>query len=140
DIPTQRWRCNASIIYNFPEFRAQTRCGGTRPPDGWRRLTTQNPDVGGRTDGKGPRVADGVGSRRVTMSLSLPEPLDQLADDERATLSRYMEEVRFAEGACIFRMGATGDGCFIIDEGHVRLEVEFPELDTESVLGYLDPG
>lgn len=74
------------------------------------------------------------------MSLSLPEPLDQLSDEERATLSRYMEEARFAEGECIFRMGATGDGCFIIDEGHVRLEVEFPELDTESVLGYLDPG
>src|SRR4051812_10750358 len=74
------------------------------------------------------------------MSLSFPEPLDTLSDGEQTTLSRYMDEARFAEGDCIFRMGATGDGCFIIDAGQVRLEVEFPELDTESVLGYLEPG
>ena len=72
--------------------------------------------------------------------MSFPAPLDRLSAVERDILGRYLAEVRFAEGETIFRMGATGDGCFIIDAGDVRLETERPELDTEGVLGYLGPG
>ena len=72
--------------------------------------------------------------------MSFPEPLDRLSEAERDILSQYMEDIRFAAGECIFRMGATGDSCFVIDEGDVRLEIESPETDTETVLGYLGPG
>lgn len=55
-------------------------------------------------------------------------------------LQPYVEERCFPEGTTIFRAGSPGDGCYVIDYGEVRLEVEQPEADTDGVLGYLGPG
>lgn len=72
--------------------------------------------------------------------MALPEPLDALAPDERATLERYLEPVQFGAGTCIFEEGGPGDGCYLIDKGEVRLEVARPEVDSDGVLGFLEPG
>jgi acyl-CoA reductase-like NAD-dependent aldehyde dehydrogenase len=67
------------------------------------------------------------------------EPLDGLTA-ELSTLLPYLEPVEFAAGSLIFEEGATGDSCYIIDGGEVRLEVARPELDSDGVLGFLDAG
>ena len=64
----------------------------------------------------------------------------ELTPEELAVIEGYLEPVSFAQGTCIFEEGSAGDDCYLIDEGQVRLEVEQPEIDTDGVLGYLEPG
>ena len=60
---------------------------------------------------------------------------------EQGILIGALETMRFAAGACIFRAGDQADGCYLIDQGEVRLELGQQEhVDTERVLGYLTPG
>jgi acyl-CoA reductase-like NAD-dependent aldehyde dehydrogenase len=70
----------------------------------------------------------------------LPPPLDSLTADELSRLAARLQSVRFNAGDKIFGARDPGDGCFVIDEGEVRLEIDRPELDTEGVLGYLTSG
>src|SRR5829696_9040558 len=70
----------------------------------------------------------------------LPEPLDELSPADQGVLSQLIETVRFAQGACIFRAGSAGDGCYIIDEGEVRIELDRPGTDSEAVLQVREPG
>lgn len=77
--------------------------------------------------------------------MPLPEPLNQLSADEQEILTSYMEPCEFPVGEYIFRAGAAGDSCYLIDGGDVRLELARPKLnsdglDTEPVLGYLRAG
>jgi acyl-CoA reductase-like NAD-dependent aldehyde dehydrogenase len=71
--------------------------------------------------------------------MSLPEPLDGLTA-ELSVLLPYLEPVEFEPGALIFEEGSKGDSCYLIDGGEVRLEVARPELDSDGVLGFLEPG
>lgn len=66
--------------------------------------------------------------------------LDSLQPDERAVVEKYLEPVLFPKSSLIVEQGSPGDGCYFIDEGQVRLEVDVGETDTDTVLGYLDPG
>ena len=84
-------------------------------------------------DNKRPKT--GEGERMSTISS-----FAELKPEELAVLNRYLELNAFPKGVCIFRQGAAGDDCYLIDEGQVRLEVEQPEVDTEGVLGYVEPG
>jgi acyl-CoA reductase-like NAD-dependent aldehyde dehydrogenase len=72
--------------------------------------------------------------------MSLPEPLDGLAVEERSILERYLEPVEFPAGTLLFEEGSAGDSCYIIDGGEVRLELARPEVDSDGVLGFLEPG
>jgi len=72
--------------------------------------------------------------------MALPEPLNMLSPEENDLLTTFLEPARFAENECIFRASDPGDGCYIIDEGTVRIELPQPELDSEGVLFYLEPG
>jgi acyl-CoA reductase-like NAD-dependent aldehyde dehydrogenase len=72
--------------------------------------------------------------------MSLPEPLDGLAAEERSVLERYLEPVEFPAGTLLFEEGSVGDSCYIIDGGEVRLELARPEVDSDGVLGFLEPG
>ena len=66
--------------------------------------------------------------------------LDILKEEELGgVLEKYLAPVRFPRDACIMRQGDPGEGCYIIDEGTVRLEVRNLETDTDSVLGFLEP-
>lgn len=71
--------------------------------------------------------------------MPLPEPLDGLTA-ELSILLPYLEPVEFEPGALIFEEGTSGDSCYLIDGGEVRLEVARPELDSDGVLGFLEPG
>ena len=54
---------------------------------------------------------------------------------------QYLRPVRFERGKCIFRQGDEGDGCYFIESGEVRLELQASEhIDTERVLGHLSAG
>ena len=72
--------------------------------------------------------------------MSTTSLFTELKPDELSALERHMEAVRFPKGARIFREGSAGEDCYLIDKGQVRLEVEQPEIDTDGVLGYLEPG
>ena len=58
----------------------------------------------------------------------------------RASVGKYFEAIRFPKGKCLMREGEPGDGCYLVDEGEVRLELHPPDADSESVLGYLTAG
>ena len=66
--------------------------------------------------------------------------IDALRDEQLATFERYAGHVQFAEGSLILREGDPGHGCYIVDEGTIRLELQSTETDTDSVIGFLDPG
>lgn len=75
-----------------------------------------------------------------TVDVSLPPPLDTLSTDDQGVLASYLEAVRFAEDEPILQEGAAGDGCYIIEAGKVRIEVERSHVDTDNVLEVLEPG
>jgi acetaldehyde dehydrogenase/alcohol dehydrogenase len=66
--------------------------------------------------------------------------LTQLQGEELAIFEKYISHVQFPCDSCILREGEPGDGCYIIDEGTVRLELKNVETDTDSVIGFLEPG
>jgi len=55
-------------------------------------------------------------------------------------LQAYFHPVRFAKGHCLLHEGEPTLGCYLIDEGEVRVEVHSRETDSDSVLGFLEPG
>jgi acyl-CoA reductase-like NAD-dependent aldehyde dehydrogenase len=65
---------------------------------------------------------------------------DLLAPAEFVAVDRHMDVVRFAPGACILEEGTSGDECYLISDGRVRLEVHSTELDSDAVLDYLEAG
>ena len=66
--------------------------------------------------------------------------LNALRDEELAIFERYVNPVRFPQNSCIMREGDPGDGCYIIDEGTIRLELQNPETDSDGVIGFLEAG
>jgi len=66
--------------------------------------------------------------------------LSALQAEELAVFEKYLLPTQFPHGACIMNEGDPGDGCYIIDEGTVRLELKNVETDTDSVLGFLESG
>lgn len=48
--------------------------------------------------------------------------------------------VFFPKDTRIFREGDLGDGCYLIEHGSVRLELQNSETETDYVLGFLEPG
>ena len=73
-------------------------------------------------------------------SMPLPRPFQHLSPAEVDDLSQVLETVRFEAGALIFHEGDAGDCCYFLDGGTVRLEIPRPEVDSEGVLAYLEPG
>lgn len=46
----------------------------------------------------------------------------------------------FPSGTRLFDAGDLGDGCYFIDEGVVRLDLAFDEVDSDATLAYLEAG
>jgi len=66
--------------------------------------------------------------------------LDLLSDSDLKEVQARFHPVHFAKGECLLHEGDPVLGCYLIDEGEVRVEVRCLETDSESVLGYIDPG
>ena len=66
--------------------------------------------------------------------------LNALQGEELAIFERHILSVQFPENSCIIREDDPGDGCYIIDKGTIRLELKNMETDTDSVIGFLEPG
>jgi acetaldehyde dehydrogenase/alcohol dehydrogenase len=66
--------------------------------------------------------------------------LNALQDEELIIFERYVTPVHFPKTSCIMREGDPGDGCYIIDEGAIRLELQNPETDSDGVIGFLEAG
>jgi acyl-CoA reductase-like NAD-dependent aldehyde dehydrogenase len=66
--------------------------------------------------------------------------LNSLSATEWSVMERFLKAVVFPKGACILTQGDPGDGCYLIDAGEVRLELEHVEADSENVLGHLGAG
>lgn len=66
--------------------------------------------------------------------------LSLLDSEECACVEQYLQPMHFPKDARIVKQGSPGHGCYLIEEGRVRLEIETSETDSDAVLGYLDPG
>jgi len=66
--------------------------------------------------------------------------LNTLQGEELTILEKYILPVQFPRNSCILHEGDPGDGCYMIDEGTVRLELKNVETDTDSVIGFLEEG
>ena len=66
--------------------------------------------------------------------------LSALQGEELTIFEKYVVPVQFPRNSCIMCEGEPGDGCYVIDEGTVRLELQSVETDTDSVLGFLESG
>ena len=66
--------------------------------------------------------------------------LEHFAADELAIVENSLETIYFPEGTRIIEQGREGNGCYIIDQGNVRIEFDTGETDTDVVLSYLEPG
>jgi acetaldehyde dehydrogenase/alcohol dehydrogenase len=66
--------------------------------------------------------------------------LDSVPIRERAIVENSLETIFFPQGTLIIEQGDQGNGCYIIDEGRVRIEFDTGETDTDIVLNYLEPG
>ncbi len=64
---------------------------------------------------------------------SLPVPL-------RAVLEDYLERVTYPRGALIVQQGEPGNSVVGVDSGSARLELAHPDLRSEAVLDYAEPG
>jgi len=73
-------------------------------------------------------------------SIPLPRPFNLLTPEELDAISQVLDTVRFEAGTQLFAEGDAGDCAYFIDAGTVRLEIPRPEVDTEGVLAYLEPG
>jgi len=66
--------------------------------------------------------------------------LTQLNTEPLKKLRDYLQPVQFQKGQCLITAGDAGDGCYLIDEGEVRVELHRRETDSEHVLCHLGPG
>lgn len=66
--------------------------------------------------------------------------LNKLQVKEQEIVETYLQPVRFSENACIVREGNPGNGCYLIDKGEVRLEVQKGDTATVDDLEYLEAG
>ena len=66
--------------------------------------------------------------------------LNILQEEELGSvLDKYLIPVQFKQNTCIMRENDIGEGCYVLDEGIVRLEVRNNETDTDSVIGFIEP-
>ncbi len=73
--------------------------------------------------------------------MEFPPPLDTLSKDENSILEHYVEVLTYPVGSCIFAEHDPGDGCYIIDQGRVRIELgSDTHADDENILGFMEPG
>ncbi len=63
-----------------------------------------------------------------------------LNDQERSVFNTYVKEINFPRGSQIIRQGDMGDGCYTIDKGKVRLELDTSETNSDPTLGFLEEG
>jgi acyl-CoA reductase-like NAD-dependent aldehyde dehydrogenase len=66
--------------------------------------------------------------------------IDVLKGEQLRVFERYAQSNEFPIGSQILREGDPGDGCYVIDEGTVRLELQSTETDADGVIGFLDAG
>jgi acetaldehyde dehydrogenase/alcohol dehydrogenase len=66
--------------------------------------------------------------------------LDSLSGSDLKEVEACFRPVRLAKGECLLREGEPVRGCYLLDEGEARVEVRCLETDSESVLGYFEPG
>jgi CRP-like cAMP-binding protein len=52
-------------------------------------------------------------------------------------LDPYLERRRYRPGERLMAQGSSGDECYLIVSGEVRLEVERPDFDSDGVIAYL---
>ncbi len=71
---------------------------------------------------------------------ALPSALGELPPDVAKLVAALLTEVEFAPETTIFTEGDAGDAAYFVDEGEVRIQLERPEVDSESVLRYTGPG
>src|SRR5579871_6402916 len=90
-------------------------------------------------------MPSGGKSEERSMSMSpLPAPLDTLSAADRAVIDQLATAVSFPAGSCIFKVGAQGDACYLLDAGVVSVRLDRQdaaagsEIDSDDVLGYLE--
>jgi len=75
-----------------------------------------------------------------SFAMALPAPFDSLSPLHAKALEAAFQDVAFSEGQRLFKEGDDGDCLYVIVQGQVRLQQEREELDSDSVLGFIEPG
>jgi acyl-CoA reductase-like NAD-dependent aldehyde dehydrogenase len=67
---------------------------------------------------------------------------EDLESSERVFLNSLMRSQMFKQGERLLRAGDRSDGCFLIDRGIVRVELDLAptDIDTDPTIGHLGPG
>jgi len=65
---------------------------------------------------------------------------DLFTEELESILNDIMETAVFEPGEQLFHAGESGDCCYLIDQGEVRIEADRDEIDTDSVLAYVGEG
>ena len=73
-------------------------------------------------------------------AFPFPLPQNELSPEDLAVLASLLDIVRFNAGDCILRPGLPATGCYLIEEGEVRVEEEGGELDSDKALTFLAAG
>ena len=66
--------------------------------------------------------------------------LESLPPDQLANLSSILEPRSFPAGTRLMEEGEQGDGCYFIDSGKVRVELEKNRENGPLLLGFIPPG
>ena len=66
--------------------------------------------------------------------------LARLSPEQRGALDARMEHVFYPAGALVFQEGDSGERCYFIDEGLVRLELPQADFEADLVLTYVEAG
>ena len=77
----------------------------------------------------------------ATLAFRLPPPLNILSDKEAIVIEGHSHRVSFDAGEYLFRQGDDGTGCYLIDSGLVRIELdhEVADPDDNEVLTFIEP-
>jgi acyl-CoA reductase-like NAD-dependent aldehyde dehydrogenase len=65
---------------------------------------------------------------------------NSIAPAALSVLASIAKPAEFDSGTCIFSAGARECSCYLIDEGLVRIELDWPEIDSDSLHGHAEAG
>jgi acyl-CoA reductase-like NAD-dependent aldehyde dehydrogenase len=91
-----------------------------------------------------PSVSAGM-SDALSGVQTLSALFDALPIQDARILEEHMTSVTYAAGTAIFKVGDEGDACYLVDQGVVRIDLDrlgltHSEIDSDSTLGYIEPG
>ncbi len=91
-------------------------------------------------DGTGPVSSTSPATNKHLAFLKELPFLNTLSAPQLKIVAASFQPICFSKNSCIIRAGDPGEGCYLIEQGQIRLELQSEETDSNRVVGYLNPG